>query len=119
MGVSTDGILVFGIPLEEGIEFPEVEGYGDDFGEYVYDARREDPNFPVDLVTHCHHEYPMYILAVSGTETTASRGYPQKIDGLPEVSAAQIDRLRAFADAHDLGDYCEGEPGWYLCSMWG
>ena len=118
MGVSTDGILVFGIPLEEGVEFPEVANFDDDFEEYLYQKRRDDPNFPVELVSHCSCEYPMYILAIAGTEFSASRGYVQKIDNLPTVTETQIDQLRAFAEAHDLDDWLDGEPGWYLCSNW-
>ena len=37
---------------------------------------------PVDVIDHCSGDYPMTILAVPGTLTTASRGYPVVADRL-------------------------------------
>lgn len=131
MGQSTDSILVYGIPLEEGVELEFLEDFDGDFEDFVDNQNgmnwRDDgfkeceaarKAFPVTLVRHCSCDYPMYILALPGTETTASRGYPQKIEALPEISQALIDKLIAFADNYDLVDSFEGEPGWYLCSDW-
>lgn len=131
MGQSTDGILVFGIPLEEGVELDFLEEHEGDF-EYFVDAEngmnwethdykeREEARskYPVDLKTHCSCDYPMYILAVPGTAVTAWRGHPQKIERLLEPTQQQIDALTQFAEKHGLTDAFEGEPGWYLCSMW-
>jgi len=131
MGQSTDGILVFGIPLEEGVELEFLEEHDRDFEEFV-DAQTgvnwREAGFPaveearkafgITLVRHCSCDYPMYILALTGTETTASRGYPQKIESLRDIPQQQIDKLIAFADSYDLTDSFDGEPGWYLCSDW-
>jgi hypothetical protein len=44
-----------------------------------YDFEKEHP-LPIELVKHCHNDYPMYILAVSSTCLVASRGYPENFD---------------------------------------
>lgn len=125
MGVSTDGILVFGIDLGE--ELPEfLEEFEDvwwDFtnsisGETEYEKRSEfRKNYPLDLVTYCSHEYPMYILAINGTETNVSRGYTEEID--PDdmkVPEDKIAALKAFCEEYDIEWQ---EPKWLLASMWG
>lgn len=137
MGVSTDGILVFGIAYDEG-ELPEfLSAWADERGE-------EDPDFdeyldsisglpqygeeghdftksrewreaqPVEMVHHCSYDYPMYILAVRGTKTTAWRGHPQVITSL-DVSGAKIAAFAAWCAERGV----KGEPRWILCSMWG
>lgn len=118
MGVSTDGIIVFGIPLEEGVEFPDIEGFEEDFAEYVYQKHEEDKEFP-ELVIHCSYDYALYILAVPHTKVTAHWGYTQKIDILPTITEEQIKVLYNFLDTYGLRDAVEGDPGWYLCSLWG
>lgn len=68
MGTSTDGILVYGIELEDEDSLPEFMGDFDDFDEYVDDlngmsaadwkerqAAREQ--CPADLTMHCSFEY--------------------------------------------------------------
>jgi hypothetical protein len=133
MGVSTDGILVFGIQLPEE-ETPEfLKEFDNDFetfidslnglpqwGEEGHDIRKTHAfrdNFPVDLVQHCSYEYPMYILAVRGTEITARRGYPNEIDPLTlYVDSDKVETLRKFCEEYNIE---WEEPKWYLCSMWG
>lgn len=138
MGISTDGILVYGIAYEDEGELPEFlvdwaeENDTDpgDFDDYL-DSISGLPNYgepghdfsaqrawretcPVDLVRHCSYECPMYILAVRGTEITARRGYPQVINTL-DVSGYKIDAFNAWCKERGI----VGEPKWYLCSMWG
>ena len=93
MGTSTDAILCFGIDLggpddERGFEPPP------------YDPENPDgDNGPADhvgeceLVSHCSHECPMYILAAPGTKVLAYRGYPQEVKGLvvPRGSQEKLD----------------------------
>src|SRR5215217_6040867 len=125
MGVSTDGILVFGIDLGE--ELPEfLEDFEDtwwDFtdsisGETDYKKKSEfRDNFPIDLVRYCSYEYPMFILDVNGTETTVARGYVEEI--VPSdlvVPQGKIDALKAFCEEYGIEWQ---EPKWLLCSMWG
>lgn len=126
MGVSTDGILVFGIDL--GDEIPEfMDGYDDwwHFTDVVagledaeYKLRNEfRENYAVDLVQHCSYNYPMYILAINGTEHRNSRGYLTEIDPTEMVvSQEKIDKLKTFCEEYGIEWQ---EPKWYLCSMWG
>ena len=133
MGVSTNGILVFGIqlPEEEKPEFlEEFDGDFDTFvdslsglpqwGEEGHDFAKDKAfrdSFPVDLVWHCSYDYPMFILTVRGTDETAYRGSPEVID--PEklfVTLEKIEALRSFCEEYGIE---WEEPKWYLCSMWG
>lgn len=83
---------------------------------YYDDARRVRDDCPVELVTHCSYDYPMYILAVKGTEVTASRGYPEEIseDSLI-ISDDKMDDFREFCETYKI----KGDPRWWLVSMWG
>lgn len=132
MGVSTDAILVFGIPVGEEDEHPEFMGNFDDFDDYLDSlsglpqygepgysskARQEfHDKCPADLVWHCSYEYPMYILAVRGTEIRAYRG--DEVEITPEklvVPETKLAEFRAWIAERGIQD----EPRWYLCSMWG
>jgi len=142
MGVSSDGILVFGIPLdfEDTMEedLPFMSGF-DDFGDMVaheaglpewrggmsddesrkhWEAKRSaESACPVNLVLHCSYEYPMWIIAVRGTEVSASRGMPELID--PELLNVSVDRIeaaKAWCESHDIQ---WREPRWILCSLYG
>lgn len=133
MGTSTDAILVFGMPIGYEEETPEfLEEFDGDFDEFLnsksglpswgepghdFNNQREfRESFPVDVTMHCSYDYTMYILAVRGTETRASRGYPKTINELPVISEDKISALKAFCEEIGL-EY--SEPKWLLCSMWG
>ena len=57
----------------------DVEAPQERFNQY-YRERREfresHPPLPVELVEHCRHDWPMYILAAPGTYRWAHRGSP-------------------------------------------
>lgn len=128
MGQSTDGILVFGIECGED-EYPEfMEGF-DDFDGYL-DSLSGMPQWgepghdfsasrafreavPADMVTHCSLDYPMYILAVRGTEISASRGYVKEIETL-DVDQARLAAFKTWCAERGITD----EPKWLLCSLW-
>lgn len=132
MGQSTDAILVFGIPFEEEEVLPEFMRDFDDFDAFVDDAMGIPPwgepgrpdyptivalraTYPVTLVSHCSGDYPMYILAVPGTEITANRGTPHVfVDGFPVVDLGKYTKLLSWAEAHNI----EGTGRWILCSNW-
>lgn len=129
MGTSTDAILVYGIECgeEEPPEF--MDGY-DDFDDYLnslsglpkygepghdFAAQRAYRDaFPVSMTLHCSYDYPMYILAVRGSETCASRGNAKQITSLV-VSEEKVAAFKEFCEKNGV----EGEPKWLLCSMWG
>lgn len=71
---------------------------------------------PVDLVNYCSGDYEMYILAVPGSTTTASRGYPK------DVTDADLSMIPEGTET--LRQFCEefGFPSefkWWLSSYWG
>lgn len=115
MGVSTDGILVFGCDMGEGEDLEEDSPFGllvkeDDDCDLPDDA-------PVEVVRHCSYDYPMYILAVRGTKKRASRGYLQEIDPASFViDGEKIAAAKAFAEARGIE---WKDPKWFLCSLWG
>lgn len=141
MGVSTNAILVFGIDLGE--ELPESWIKSEDEDEFDFDNYlaekaghppwREDMSeperqlrwknireivgsSPVSLLIHCSCDYPMYILAVNGTEISASRGYPEEIlDSNLSVDQVRIQKFKEWVINSGIG---WSEPKWYLCSMW-
>lgn len=132
MGVSNNGILVYGSECEGDGSAPEwlLDKDGDeidfddfiilkagreDFLEVSYEDRKAILNScPIDLVRHCHYDYPMYILAVPGTKKTSARGYPSKITSL-EVDATKIEAFMEYCTKHNIP--IENELGWLLCTM--
>jgi hypothetical protein len=112
---------------------PPFELYTDDGNGYVggvkpsekkineyYDTQnkwdREHP-MPVMEVNYCSGDCPMYILAVPESFKNNRRGYPEKFDPKDlTVSQEGIDKLLKFCKDYDI-EY-EGEPGWYLTSLW-
>lgn len=134
MGQSTDGILAFGVDFGEDIEMP----WGDDFEEYLHEeasliwksgmsdeesskyfaaCRKVEAACPVEVVIHCSLDYPMYILAVRGTHTSASRGYPEAID--PKELIVQEEKIAAAKAWCEKLDIQWDNPQWLLCSLWG
>ncbi len=129
MGQSTDAILCFGVELGEDDEAPSfMEGF-DEFDDFLmneggqprwgeaghsFDKQREWlAAQPVEMVLHCSGDYPMYILAVRGTVTTASRGYPQAVT-TEDPDHTQVQRYMSWLSDHGIED----EPKWLICSMW-
>lgn len=137
MSQSTDGILAYGVPIGEGAEFPwDAEEYGGDFDQWYseqnglptpknWDSKEGEKYFdkqrkllekcPIEVVQHCSMDYPMYFVAIRGTVTTASRGYPEQLEDnikRPDNIAPVLE----FCEKYNLE--VEGEPGWYLFSNW-
>ena len=76
---------------------------------------------PVVLVTHCSYDYPMYILAMPGTVSTAIRGYPVELDPL-KLFESDDEAEKKLVDFYEK--YCKGqmeseEPSWLLFSLMG
>ena len=141
MGISSDATLCYGVEIggaDDGMEgtFDKVlEDFDNSFYDYFEDLvrtaggvtgtwgtnpkyyeqlRAAEANFPIELVTHCHGEYPMSILAIRGSVQTANRGYP--INPSMEIPPQdKIDFLVKFCKDHGL----EVTPSWILCSYIG
>jgi hypothetical protein len=88
--------------------------------EKYFDERRKfikDKPLPVALVNYCSVDYAEYILAVPSSRMHARRGYPVSFE--PEalrVTVEDIAVLKKFCGDH--GITYEGEPKWYLSSLW-
>lgn len=125
MGVSTDGILVYGIDLEEefplawGEYDPDDDDYEFDIDEFIDERTGEVP--AVEVVWHCSYHYPMYILAIPGTRIRALRGYPESIDSSSlEIDPQKIQAFNAWIEKYIPEDQRpDAAPSWLLCSMWG
>jgi hypothetical protein len=139
MSTSTDAILFYGIQYEDGTEFTWYEQY-DSVDEWYaekmglpvprgeYDEREYEKylkarrpilaKMGVEVGYHCSAEYPMTYIAITGTETIASRGYPEEIDPkkMIEPPPDQIQKLRDFIELAGLE---WAEPRWWLVSYWG
>lgn len=142
MGTSTNGIVCFGIDFGEKhpLDRRDEDDYEEDFDDY--DALEElicreaglpeygtdhpddyyelkwaaEAAYPVDVVTYCSIDYPMYALALRGTEITARRGYAVELDmDKMAVSDEDIERFRKWCETHDV-EYTE--PKWLLVSYW-
>lgn len=80
---------------------------------------KENP-LPVSLVNGCSVDYPTWILAVPGTEETASRGYPQKLGDMPLDLTVPLDKLKAFIEfLEEHLEYNRENCGWWLSSYYG
>lgn len=139
MGVSTDAILVFGIPINAEDEpwYDEDESEEDEADEVfsVYTSRadrwllsrlgqdalcgtdagadflNDEKRCPLTLLTHCSDNYVMYVLAARGSEFRAWRGDPKDIPSNLPTPPDDVVRL--------LRNFNMGEPRWVLCSWWG
>lgn len=133
MGVSTDGILFYGIGLGEDSldEYRENwthEEWDEEFykragsllypAEGYYEAQQEArKKWGVEIGIHCSYDYSMYYIALISHNHSASRGYPEEIT--PEMIAVPADadeKIRAFCEL--MGIPFE-QPKWYLASLWG
>lgn len=128
MGTSTNAIIAFGFQLgEEGETPPFLQSEEDeefDFDEIrarelgvteKYPTREQLAAHPADLVWHCSSDYPMYFLAVNGTQVEAYGGCPKSFK-LPEISEEQIAALKAWCEKNGVEWQ---EPAWHLMSYWG
>lgn len=115
MGISTNAILAWGIPIEDGDEPPG--NLTDEQWEEAQDAWRDEAREQgFQVVVHCSDEYPMYFLAAYGSEITARRGEPVDLrtTGFPSV-----DYRESFDAAMRQIGLDPSEAGWHLMSYWG
>jgi hypothetical protein len=119
----------------------EVNGYTppfqiyDKYGDYIdgqkpkeniideyYKHQREWENLhplPVELVNVCSGDYPMYIVAVPSSVSSARRGYPEAFNpDACKVSENEITSLIEFVRKY-FPDLQFNNPQWYLSSYWG
>ena len=98
MGVSTDAILFYGFPVDDGGPNHEIICGSDLDADDELDEdeiwRRKfalppevavwqhQDKYPVTVGTHCSGDCPLHYVAVKKSEITASRGYPEEIKSL-------------------------------------
>ena len=140
MGISSDGLLAFGINFGEELPQP-FQGYDEfdlddiiadesdlpiyregmtDAETTTYFARRREilEASPVEHVMHCSYDYPEHIFAVRGFSHRASRGYPETI--YPENLQVPDPAIEAFKKwLSDHGVAVDEEPAWHLASLYG
>ena len=116
MGVSTDGILFYGIDLGEDF----------DIGEYLASrglASEEESDWDLcelsspecEIGMHCSGSSPEPFVCIKESHYVNKRGYPTEIpDGLT-AKPEWRDQIAAFCAANDLPF---AEPRWLLASMW-
>lgn len=125
MGVSTDAILVFGVPLpEEHVEYFKDPDHEDELEQ----AKKDNPlgymaymgeadDLGVQLQEHCSDSCTEYIAHVRPS-IRAWRG--QVVPVAPETLAlppavGELEALRKFCERHNI----EFKVGWWLVSWWG
>lgn len=139
MGTSTDGIVFYGFPVEEGeathqriwelcgeydedddtdvLEPDEVVaklyGWDETKLKYSFQWEKEHPS-PVTIGMHCSCDYKMYYIAIKESEVTANRGYAKEFT--PVTQPGWDDTLRDFCDR--AGIQPPEKFGWYVVSMW-
>lgn len=135
MGVSTDGIIAYGVIFDDGHEFPwdspkyegEIELWWADYHD-MWDVVLNSPKEfrawikgtppPFEKVNYCSARYPMWLVAMPGTVTECRRGDPTEFT--PSDLRVEPERAASFAAALILfGVDPHPLPRWYLMSRWG
>jgi hypothetical protein len=113
MGVSTDGILFYGIPVEEDSDVHErINDKDTSEGTIARLRNYGESDMGISIGTHCSGEYPMYY--IYACDQTASRGSAVEVDF--EVKSSWDRNLRAFCKKHNVP---WEQPKWWLVSYWG
>lgn len=122
MAQDEDGSLLFDwqyfVNKENGIvnPFSSEPTPKDVYEKYFAQQAKGLKEYPVAIKEHCFGESPMYFLAVNGTISVATRGYPQMVSPNTEITDHQIKALKKFCKTHDIEWQ---EPAWYIFSYWG
>jgi len=133
MGISSDGIVAFGFVLvdeEDGELPPSLTAYmakddedGFDLYNFIahetgttdadWDAREKAREaFPIEIVSFCSYDYPMYFLAARGTVHSCRRGEATEfVPTTPNYAA-----LKEFCDKYGIE---WKQPAWHVMSMYG
>ena len=111
--------LLGGLPIFKSEHESGSDAWGEELSEYWEKRDHILEESGIKLVRHCSGDYPMYILAATGTVMSASRGDPKAFN--PAKMAADLEmtrgdqKLRAALAKLEVKDQ---EPSWLLCSMW-
>lgn len=116
MGVSTDGLLFWGIAYGEEYEdhWEREQGYG-----WLDELEQQHPG--IEFGTHGADDYTLPYISVKELSAFANRGYPQDVTKLLEAlergeQGQWYDRLKTAVAATELPWQ---EPVLTLASWWG
>ena len=123
MGVSTDGILFWGISFDPETD-EDLPPWLDEGAYDVYDEweRRCSAFKDVQFGSHGSDGYSMWYVTIDGLSCTAPRGYPQDVTTVADEALGigrndeVYERLRTFVELNDLP---WSEPKLLLSSYWG
>lgn len=128
MGISSDGLLIFGFQVGGEDEKPSWLNDEETFDEWIVNKAgladklyKERAEFvkqcPADLYMYCSYDYPMYILGPRNAKFQVSRGNNQEIKSEDLiVPQDKIDKFKAWCAEMNIEWQ---EPKWLLCSMYG
>lgn len=120
MGQSTNAVLAYGWAFGEEFDHYAEQGVWDELEPKL-------KKLGVALESHCSGECPMPALIIAKSQTTAHRGYPEKIsklearpdwDGMLQRGMMLI--KQAYKDAKYPPEFLKTKdtPSWVLYSMW-
>jgi hypothetical protein len=100
---------------------PEYEAISARYSAYYDKKEVALAGLGVEFLHHCSGDYPMYMLVISGSEQSASRGYPESINPREMEMAVENGNwpqtLRAVMEKLEIDG--DKDMGWTLCSYWG
>jgi hypothetical protein len=137
MGISSDGLLIYGFDLgiEDEQPFSELLADNEEFDDFIANEagiegwtenakddywkryREAVEACPVELHIHCSYDYPMYVLGVRGANFTAYRGDPTIIE--KDAFNISEDKIKAAKEWCEKYKIEWQEPKWVLCSLYG
>ena len=90
--------------------------FGFEVPEYIWQVEQK---LPVQVITHCSTDYPMYILSAALTTHTSYRGRSRLLNMKSlTVQDEWAQNLQTALDALGIKPK-QKEPGWILASLWG
>lgn len=111
---TPEGQAVLGHQRVQAYEDANPE-WRDSLNDHYTERKSLLKNVPIEIVTHCSWDYPMYIVAVEGSVTKAYRGGPQKIEDWV-VPHGKVQTASDFCDEHGIPFE---DPTWILASIYG
>lgn len=130
MGVSSDGIVFYGIELDygegsSGDNAPPWDEDPDSDGQYQWEQNADLGN--CEIVLYCSYDVPMYALGIKETSVTCRRGSCKTLDHVDMWSTADDNKYELMGVLERLGLHPKvdwrtkeiAKPGWQLVSMYG
>ena len=124
MSTSTDALLMFGVQIHSEGEDCPWEAYSEPEKWLAAKYGLPEEQLPVEVVYHCHIDYPIAVLIIKGSLKKARRGYPilisdPELQELVNKSLAEnwVAKIQEAKELLGLTSNKE-EVGWILASYW-